>query len=78
MVDRTAQLREAREMLALWTAAEKAITTGQSYTIGQRSLTRVDLSDIVSRINYWRSEVERLEAGRPSGMRVLRAVPRDF
>lgn len=71
-------LEEARENLARWMEAERAVSTGQSYTIGQRSLTRASLSDIVGRINYWRAEVERLEAGRPSGMRVLRAVPRDF
>ena len=72
------ELQEARENLRLWMNAEKAVATGQSYKIGTRSLTRASLSDIVSRINYWRGEIERLENGRPRGMRVMRAVPRDL
>lgn len=72
------ELQEARENLRLWMNAEKAVATGQSYKIGTRSLTRASLSDIVARINYWQNEIERLENGRPRGMRVLRAVPRDL
>lgn len=72
------ELQEARENLRLWLNAEKAVATGQSYKIGTRSLTRASLSDIVARINYWQNEIERLENGRPRGMRVLRAVPRDL
>lgn len=72
------ELQEARENLRLWLNAEKAVATGQSYKIGTRSLTRASLSDIVARINYWRNEIERLESGRPRGMRVMRAVPRDL
>lgn len=72
------ELQEARENLRLWLAAEKAVATGQSYKIGTRSLTRASLADIVARINFWKNEIERLENGRPRGMRVMRAVPRDL
>lgn len=70
-------LNDAQEMLDLWLEAERAVTTGQSYKIGTRSLTRADVSDIASRISFWRNEVERLENGHGRGARVLRAVPRD-
>jgi hypothetical protein len=68
----------AREMLMLWLDAERAVTTGKSYTIGTRSLTRANISEIAERIKFWRNELEKLESGRGSGMRVFRAVPRDF
>lgn len=70
-------LEHAKEMLLLWLEAEKAVTTGQSYKIGSRSLTRVNLSDIRAQIKYWRNEVAKLESGR-KGMRVVRIVPRGW
>lgn len=70
-------LSDAQEMLDLWLEAERAVTTGQSYKIGTRSLTRADVSKIAERISYWQNEVERLENGQGRGARVLRAVPRD-
>ena len=67
----------AREMLQLWLDAERAVTTGQSYKIGTRSLTRSNVSEIAARIKYWRNEIDKLENGR-KGARVMRAVPRDL
>lgn len=69
---------EAREHLRIWLEAEKAVATGQSYKIGTRSLTRSNLSDIASRIKYWRNEVDKLESGTGKGSRVMRFVPRDL
>lgn len=69
---------EAREHLRIWLEAEKAVATGQSYKIGTRSLTRANLSDIASRIKYWRNEVDKLESGDGKGSRVMRIVPRDL
>lgn len=71
-------LDEARQTLSLWLSAERAVASGQEYTIGSRHLKRADLSDITERIRFWRAEVARMEAGRGAGMRVLRAVPRDW
>lgn len=71
-------LQEAKDMLANWLEAEAAVSTGQSYRIGTRSLERADLADIAGRINFWRNEVARIEAGRKPGLRVTRAVPRDL
>jgi len=67
-------LTEAREMLTLYINAEKAILKGQSYSIGDRSLTRADLKDVVAERKYWEQEVTRLAAGR-TGPRVRRVVP---
>lgn len=71
-------LEEARENLAIWLEAERAVATGQSYRIGTRSLTRANLSEITERIRFWRGEVSRLSCGRKSGVRVMRIVPRDL
>ena len=68
---------EAQENLRMWLDAEKAVSTGQSYKIGTRSLTRVNLSEIASRIKFWRNELEKLENG-TRGARVFRGVPRDL
>lgn len=70
-------VEEARANLQLWLEAERAVATGQAYKIGTRSLTRANLSDITERIKFWRNTVAQLESG-SSGMRVFRAVPRDF
>lgn len=71
------RLEEAKEMYQLWIDAEKAVTTGQSYKIGTRSLTRANLSEIAERVKFWRNEVDKLESGR-RGIKVIRAVPMDF
>lgn len=71
-------LQEAQDMLSSWMMAEQSVSTGQSYKIGTRSLERADLSEIAKRINFWRNEVERLKSNRKSGVRVIRAVPRDL
>ena len=41
-----ARLEIARKHLEAWLAAELEVTTHQSYTIGSRSLTKADLSEI--------------------------------
>jgi hypothetical protein len=70
-------LERARQMLDSWLDAELAVTTGQSYQIGSRQVTRANASHIRQQVAYWRREVERLEKGR-SGARVMRVVPRDL
>ena len=44
-----ARLEIARKHLEAWLAAELEVTTHQSYTIGSRSLTKADLSEIGER-----------------------------
>ena len=71
-------LETAKEHLQAFLEAEIAVATGQSYRIGSRSLTRANLSEIKERINFWKNEVERLESGRPKGIKQMRVVIRDL
>lgn len=72
-------LAEAQAMLELWINAEKAVSTGQSYSIGGRSLTRVDMKEIREAQQYWEGQIYKLEHNISSrGARVLRVIPRDL
>lgn len=73
-------LETAKKHLDAWLEAELEVTTHQSYTIGSRSLTKADLSEIGARIEYWQDQVARLENIEKRGgrNRVFRAVPRDL
>lgn len=53
----------AQTKVAECLAAEAAVLSGaQSYTIGNRALSRAQLSEIASRLTFWRGEVARLQA----------------
>lgn len=67
----------AKERLNLWLDANEAVATGQSYTIGSRSLTRANLNDIQKQIEYWGTIVTKCERGL-RGPYVQRAIPQDF
>ena len=71
-------LEQARTHLNAYLEADLALATGKSYRIGSRNLTRIDAQEVKERIQFWSNEVERLEAGRKKGMRMIRAVPRDL
>lgn len=70
----------AKKHLDAWLTAELEVTTHQSYTIGSRSLTKANLSEIRKQIEYWSDQVARLENIEKRGgrNRVYRAVPRDL
>lgn len=70
-------LQQAEQHLESWYAADLACSSGQSYTIGSRSLTRANITEIRKQIQYWENKVKELEAGR-KGARVMRFVPRDL
>lgn len=63
-----------------WLEAELEVTTHQSYTIGSRSLTRANLSEIRRQIEYWANQIDKLDNIIKNGgrNRVYRAVPRDL
>ena len=46
-------LESAQKHLDIWMKAEMTVATGQSYTIGKRSLTRANLTEIRNAIEYW-------------------------
>lgn len=62
--------------IKMWSDAEDAVATGQSYSIGSRSLQRVNISEIRQQIKYWKKELK-IAQGR-GGRRVTRIVPRDL
>ena len=73
-------LERAKIHLEAWLDAELAITTGQSYTINNRSLTRANVTEVRKQIDYWRNKVAELEIV-ASGRKVNRSrrfMPRDL
>lgn len=50
-------LEEAQEQYALWLTASSAVSTGQSYSIGGRSLSRADSEDIRNWLKYWLGQI---------------------
>ena len=71
-------LEVARTHLNAYLEADLALATGKSYKIGSRNLTRLDAAEVKERIQFWSNEVDKLENGRPKGIRAFRAVPRDL
>lgn len=72
-------LSEAKEMLAMWKEAEKALASGQAkyYKIGSREFKAVDLPDISERITHFSNVIEALNGNVRTKM-VARIVPRDL
>ena len=54
------------ERLELYYEAERKVLRGQSYTIGNRQLTRANLAEIRAAIKELENELEQM-AGRPRG-----------
>jgi hypothetical protein len=65
----------ARDMLAKYITASAAVSSGQSYSIDGRSLTRANLKDIQAAIDYWRGQVIRLCTTGSAGPTVRRVIP---
>ena len=71
-------LEQAQAQLEMWLDAEAAIATSQSYSIGDRTLTRADLSSIESAITRWDRRVKQLSrssGGVGSGPRIRGGTP---
>lgn len=73
-------LETAQKHLDAWLEAELTVTTGQSYTIGSRVLTRANLTEIRNAIDYWNKKAIALDNAKKAGgrNRVRRIVPRDL
>lgn len=54
---------ELLSALADWKAAYKAASTGKSYAIGGRTLTRYDLKDIRDQLFYLENQLAALQRG---------------
>ncbi|GED35068.1 hypothetical protein BCE02nite_62090 [Brevibacillus centrosporus] len=57
-------LEEARAMYKLWSDAERALASSQSYTFAGKSLTRSDMSTVLERKKYYGRICDELETGR--------------
>ena len=68
-------LAQAEAQLALWLAASSAVASGQSYSIGDRSLTRADAKEIREMLNFWDGKVKELSGNAGGGIRVQLGVP---
>lgn len=68
-------LAQAEAQLATWLAADTAVASGQSYSIGGRQLTRADAKAITEKIEYWNGQVQKLSRGGNGGMRVRGVTP---
>lgn len=73
-------LETARAHYSAWLIAELELVTSQSYTIGSRSLTRANLSEVRQQIIFWQNEIAKLESmqKRKGRNRMMRIVPRDL
>jgi hypothetical protein len=71
-------LSEAQTELAAWKAAVAALATSQSYTIGQRTLTRVQIAEARAMVKYFAGIVSALSGSGTAGVSARRIVPRDL
>lgn len=73
-------VERAQKHLEAWLDAELAVTTGQSYSIGSRSLTRANLAEIRKQIDYWRNRLDEAKITERGGKikRARRFIPRDL
>lgn len=69
-------IERAQLHLDAWYKAELAVSTGQSYTIGSRSLTRANLKEIRGQIAYWEKRIGAMQGVRRR--RAKRFIPRDL
>ncbi|EKE70885.1 DUF6148 family protein [Oceanibaculum indicum] len=60
----SAELTEAKEQLAEWKKASRALAKNQSYSIAGRTYVRSDASHVLRMLEYWKREVEQLSRRR--------------
>jgi hypothetical protein len=72
-------LADLKAALVEWRAAVSALATSQSYTIGTRTLTRVNLAEARAMIAYLANGISVLASGATAGgVTARRIVPRDL
>lgn len=69
-------LETAQTHLDAWLQAELATSTGQSYQIGSRQLTRANLAEIRQQVIFWERKVKALSG--KGKRRVFGVIPRDL
>lgn len=73
-------LETAKRHLDMWLEAETQVAINQAYTIGGKSFTRANLSEIRKQVEYWSNKVAELQniAKKKGRNKVYRIVPRDL
>lgn len=56
-------LAQAEAKLTTWMAADDAVASGKSYSIGDRTLTRANEAEIRKNLEFWDHQVKRLTRG---------------
>ena len=69
-------LQDSLDRLALYKLAEQKILNSQSYSIGNRTMTRADLSEIKAEIRKLTSDIITLQRG--NTIQIQGVVPRDL
>lgn len=64
---------QAQAHLDAWLAADLAVSKGQVYSVGSRTVTRADAAEIRENVEYWEARVNRLANG-STGARVRYGV----
>ncbi len=67
-------LAQAESKLAEWMAADTKVSSGQSYDIDGRSLSRADARVIKENIEFWDAKVQKLSRS-GGGMKVMGVTP---
>lgn len=68
-----------KQKVNTWLAAEEAIATGQSYTMGTRNLTRANLNAVREELAWWMTRLAEAEAEEKRGgrNRIFQFIPID-
>lgn len=67
-------VEQCQRHLDMWLVAEEKVAMGQSYTIGKRTLTRVNATEIAKNIELWADRLERAKG--KTGPRFVQFIPR--
>ena len=66
---------QCKEHLQAWLAADLAVSKSQSYTVGNRILTRANAEERARNIKLWSERLAKVQGGY-SGPRTVQIIPR--
>ena len=73
-----ANKQRLQNRLELYYECEEKVLAGQSFTIGSRSMTRANLSEVVSMIKQLEDQIAAIDANGTTKRKVARIIPRDL
>lgn len=73
-----AKKQRLQNRLELYYECEEKVLAGQSFTIGSRSMTRANLSEVVSMIKKLEDQIAAIDSSGTAKRRVARIIPRDL